>query len=1163
MTPSSIQSKLDQLTRHEGPCLLSAYEAFLKGILEAESEVALLAGLRRSVFGPLLDLARGAAAPLVRQHGLRVAICPDAGRSVTLALYAARAGKAAFAMLPNDGLDDCISILSQAGAESLDRGGALCLILEDHPVRSPATCPRRTAQRLQLPCLEAGDVGQLRDAVEHALRLARAHRGPVALVAHVSVLRSADTLEMRPNRMTDSVEAMLARRKRPRLSRVSEAGGALRAARRLEINRFRAIPSPGERVATGFITAGPANASLLHLTHVLGLHGRVPVLQLGLINPLDESAVGRMLTRCQHVIVLEPRPGIVEAQVIGAAEGMRRKGEQPAAVWGRAIPPDSNGVEHNLTSSDDLHPSILVRKIAHLLHAIRPTVQVASQLMAEPPPLPVPVAPRTASIGWNAQATAVRRILTDVDQWLRDRTHQPDVEAGPPTTLAIDGVEPASAAGRVVYVEVWEHRRFQREGAAALVQAARDDRPWVFVACESGAEDVSDLERLARGAIPADRADRVTLQTVNLSEPGSLRDAMRNAALAPGMTVIIVRDGPPPRFDVAMIEDSLTAIDRLGFEPRQRMRRSIDELCALRPPLDQMPEEPGNQLPLEAPTLETSFSIEPVTRTGRPRFRLHVRPLIEEVEVIRTKPPLWRWGSEGQARLAAPQPIHARHAQWRVHLAGVRREGPGLAAMALSEAGRHMGYHVRSLHDPTPVGAGRRAWAQVLFTSFGQADGSALLSPQVPFGEADLLIGLDARETLRALAPEGNLRVAWNERTSVVANIGEFGEDSHGEVAPMSPDPIIAAISAVTRPEPRLIEDFAAACRGWFHTDRVTDMALLGAAFQLGLVPVSVEAIESAIAAIESRGYGRCREAFEFGRRLSVSAGLFLRPPHDPVETVNRMARRLTLAVSRGAWGKGSRASHFARMLRSSLDATPGLAETELGRRARGDFVVACHRCLLWGGVEYANQFAELVTRLYLADRGDAGRPLTRAAILPLAHAMLIRDPLYVASVAHSREQRRITRELMNAKPARGDQIERRFLIRFELVALGQRVRGDVRTSDWMARLGAVLGRIVPWRWRGSQRQRDLRNYIIGCVKRALDSDGSEFDLWRTIFERLYSQAADDRLRDMAISEVKMLVESGAALGEQDALAARPFPPSHTIKNVRVETSDQPAGRAG
>ncbi len=123
------------LARHEGVSLYSAGEAMLKGVLEADTTVELVAAARSEAFSPLCVVARNdAVAPLLASHGTRVVEAPDGSRAVSLAARAAVTGQRAFALLPNDQLDLAMPAISRACATPLG-GGALCLVLEDDPRR--------------------------------------------------------------------------------------------------------------------------------------------------------------------------------------------------------------------------------------------------------------------------------------------------------------------------------------------------------------------------------------------------------------------------------------------------------------------------------------------------------------------------------------------------------------------------------------------------------------------------------------------------------------------------------------------------------------------------------------------------------------------------------------------------------------------------------------------------------------------------------------------------------------------------------------------------------------------------------------------------------------------------------------------------------------------
>jgi Pyruvate/2-oxoacid:ferredoxin oxidoreductase gamma subunit len=66
-----------------------------------------------------------------------------------------------------------------------------------------------------------------------------------------------------------------------------------------------------------------------------------------------------------------------------------------------------------------------------------------------------------------------------------------------------------------------------------------------------------------------------------------------------------------------------------------------------------------------------------------------------------------------------------------------------------------------------------------------------------------------------------------------------------------------------------LLADISGTAQREFLTDRVADLVVLGAAFQRGFIPVSVESLEAAMRRLETRGFGRSLEAFDFGRRLA------------------------------------------------------------------------------------------------------------------------------------------------------------------------------------------------------------------------------------------------------------------------------------------------------
>jgi len=60
------------------------------------------------------------------------------------------------------------------------------------------------------------------------------------------------------------------------------------------------------------------------------------------------------------------------------------------------------------------------------------------------------------------------------------------------------------------------------------------------------------------------------------------------------------------------------------------------------------------------------------------------------------------------------------------------------------------------------------------------------------------------------------------------------------------------------------------------------------------------------------------------------------------------------------------------------------------------DIAVRIYDLIQWGGIRYAQRYAERVRRTFLADHEKHGFAATRAVVWNLAKLMLIKDEFYV-----------------------------------------------------------------------------------------------------------------------------------------------------------------------
>jgi len=1167
MSQSRPRTWTPPVARAEGFMLCTALEAILKGSLECEQDVHLLLGPRRQPFEPIFRAAESAEGrETLARHGVGLVASQDAARAVTLLGEARMRDQHAIALLPNDQLDSAMPALSRTvGArvlhpaldESESGTGLGVLVMEDNPYAVPATCPRRVCRRVGIPTVEPWDVRSLRDSVDAALRLSKATGRPAAIIAHTVLLRSADTLEAFPNRQVARIdhEAWLRRR---RSVRPMEGVDALRTVRRLELNRLDALPSPGEREMVGFIAIGPCWVAVQHMLAELGLTGRMPVLRIGATDPLDDSGIIRLLERCQHAIVVEPRPGSVAPRIVSIAERLRSGGAHAAAVWWDALPPEAESPPIGV--NEGLRTSILTRRVIGLLRHVRPGLHVEERLARLPEWVAALEAPRrAASYGIGRAMELARLAVRRASESLAD---QPRAQ---PRAIGMDGMD-WPTDGTVCAVELWDRARFAVEGLAAIRQACRQDSPRAFLLCDLQSDDQPDPELIARAAVPSAGGRRFEVTRVDLHDADALRDAVRDAALRDGTTLIIARDGPPPRVDITALDRAAAEIDRFGYSPAQRVVWPADAACELQQPsiaalLARGLAEGSDPLPTEPVVTRLSAA-----RTDG--VRLRIEPLLEQVEVIRSRPPQASDALRAPLKVPPPQLLHAGQGLWRAHLAGVRGESPGAAALMLAEAGRTMGFRVQWLTLPVPLAPGRKSWTQISFTALdAPADGdlavrespdeSDIFTAQIPYGEADVVIGPDAVECVRALGPDPQLRVASPGRTVIVANGGML--DDQVTTAQRECAQVLQRLAdELSMPGRSLVVDAAAACRRIFLADRGVDIVVLGAAYQLGLVPVSIGSLETAAARLEARGIARAYEAFQLGRLLAARAAHL--PTGDvpapivaalespvvvgsdddadepaehaprtealPARGVHPMTGRLARRAAAERRGGRRRAREPARRLRSLIESALApfepIADQREGAATMRLLATSLQRAEIWGGISYARRMAEVVQALLATPGPDGGVRLASTAVLPLAETMLIRDIWYLARVSTSIAQRRRVREALGVRSARGDEIRRRYLNRLEVGASQWRWRVEFRSSDWPERLVRIAARVVPLSLRGDPERLAARDMMIRLLSEAAATrDLDRLHAWRTFARAMRAAAHVGKLRAMTAEEIE------------------------------------------
>ena len=1012
----------------------------------------------------------------------------DACRGVTLAL---EAGLPAVIFVPNRQLPNVMNF-----ARSCDVQAPMIMVIEDHPTLAPQHLPRESSTRAGLTVIEPCSPSEVMYCASAAARMSAATSTPTVLVAHHGLLGGSATLDVQ-----GIVEQIPQRQS-------AESIDAIRLGRKLELNRQRTLPSPGEKISVGFITIGLSDPALKYLVSELQLLGRVPMLNLRLIHPLDRVPVERRLSRCRHVVVLEPRPGEIEKEIITVAQSMLREGGEVAAIWGRELPPTNPEHEPVNVPVDSLHPSIVARLTQHLLHDVKPSAQVSAQLLQKLPNLDV-LSTRRTSFGTSAALALLRdaslRILKKLD---------------PCPSIIVDGEHLVEGKERIVYVETWGEQNFIADGAGVVRDANEKLQTRILLVWKS--EHLSNTLSMVVDSIASGKSeDQNNVVEVSLDNGEELDAAIDLASGIKGTSIIIVSDSAEPQFDIEKLTERAADIDRRGFRPQHAIVIPIEQMAAVRiAPIE--PWQPKSSIP--AMPLESSIAVHWSKPEGR-KVRVSLRPILERVEVTRSKPPV-RVVEQSTTRLTPPQPIHATASSWRVHIAGYRGDQPGVVGQVLIEAGLQMDYEINAQCNSAFVGAGRRAWAQILFTRKQTKRSFRPLIATIPWGESDLLLGWDREEVIRALDPNGSLQIASTDRTHAVINTDPLERQvslSDIDGAPTRINASTIATSCIK--ETAVIRSFASLARYRFHNERLGDLIQLGMAFQLGFIPVTVDAIQVAVQKVEKEGFARSIEAFDFGRRLALDPDTAWQPIKEEFQVdlhrlTKRSIRDLSMQGKRGLM----KASVVQRLIKSVHQSMPGLMESSEGRQVMSDIVNAIRRCMLWGGEETANLYINTLGKLYAVDSAENGRALTRKAALPLAEAMLIRDPIYLARLARSPEILRRIRGRLNVRHSRGDTLARRFLSRLRIQLWNCSIQIDMRTSDWSSTLVSWIGGAVPKRWRGHKRDRAVREEVVHAVLKAATKNES-VEVWLNRFSQLEELVLSGQLHEVTFEEIKKILQ--------------------------------------
>lgn len=335
--------------------------------------------------------------------------------------------------------------------------------------------------------------------------------------------------------------------------------------------------------------------------------------------------------------------------------------------------------------------------------------------------------------------------------------------------------------------------------------------------------------------------------------------------------------------------------------------------------------------------------------------------------------------------------------QFHICVPGIGGTGVITINAILAQAATLDGYKVTSFDQ---TGAAQK-WGPVLSNLILTNEARPSAVNNIGIGRADLYLALDPL----AASDSANLQRCTTKRTSAAINSSVLptGEMIRNIRLKMPSDPLVNSILDVVDKDRSIVLDASAIAEEIFGDYMMTNMIVVGAAYEAGLLPISASSIESSIT-LNNVAKDANIAAFRAGRLAIV----------DP--------KRLLQSGEVGAHGLASRVDELRpqenpsrKLARDRIIAGLGALNPDLVERLK----IRVDDLIDYQNERYAEKFANVVGRILAAERklGEAAASqlrVSQAVIHNLHKVMAYKDEYEVARLLTQSVFRKRTAALFN-----------------------------------------------------------------------------------------------------------------------------------------------------
>lgn len=1186
--------------KEEGYEVFLGNELLVKGLLETEGGTHLWTGYPGSPVAGFFDCIESIQ-EIPRQYGIQATMANNEALSVAMLNGSQMTGMRSIAVMKSVGLHVAADALALGNLGGAHPDGGVVVVSGDDPWSSSTQVPadsRYLFKHLFMPVVEPSTNQEIKDWVDLSFKLSReaelyigylitTHQadGGGSVIArnnHFPRVNTHNKFALDTSRVDFENKVLLPPRTWRKEQDFERRYQLLwNSADKHKLNRTtwpEAKPANNGKYPIGFVSSALACSYLEHALDELGLAGKVPLLKLGVTFPLNPQWIADFADRVETIIVVEERRGFLEEQI---ALILGQLGHR-TPLYGKKFPHGLRGFPDTL----GLNPSIILGIIAPLLQKTAgaelavDSMRIDSELdlLARTEKFQIDLAPRTPTFCPGCPHRDSASVLIEIKKSFMDtaymqRQHRREAvdlvfhgDTGCYTMLMFEptkdlmhnysgmglgggtglGIDPFITNKQVVFMG---DSTFFHSGQIAISNSVKNGQDITYIILDNkttamtghqptpgleldimgNATFIQSIDKIIDAMV---HEQQIEVVRTNPEQRDQYRTLLEETILKNGVKVLIADKECGITFHRRRNREERSEAKKLGFVRRKSFINVNADVCENCIECTKATGCPGLTF------FETDFGRKIQTDLSwcvadTACTKIHACPSFEEITVVRSQKPISRLAEIKNSELPEPERRSIGN-RWHAYLAGVGGMGIAVSAATLVRAGHREGYDVLLCDKNGLAIRNGGVYSQISFLPRGQA---GRVSPLIPYGKADLILGIDILEAARGLDPAGNQRVGCPERTTAIINKAKtptiltlLGKDD------FCVDSVEAGIRKYTDAKQYFSADISEVSERVFGSKIYANIIMLGVAYQLGQLPCSLSSLEYGIQETMGSASAENWQAFKLGRKIVLDA------QKQPVAPAREDYHSVVAEKSDLLKRSGKRGERLAQDYWSIV--SHAMSEIQIDVHQQRLLAGRIYDLIQYENTALAKDYVDRLIRLHRKDRAEFGCAATAAALWNLHRVTAIKDEVYVAYLLTSEEKYARDRERYHIDPELGDQVVYRHINRPEFLIGAWKLRFHIKSRPWMLQLmrrAKILRKLLPL-WH--REEKEFRDWYYNLAELFVATNSADYQRWLTLLRlpeeaRGYREIRYPKMRQCRQQGDAILAELIGAVPDEISLASR------------------------